>query len=244
MDPLCDFYSNNYSLKKTSNILYPANNTYRNYKINDIDNLLNSYKFINLKDFVSPKTYDTLNISPFNYNKRYVSTKKENNIRTQYKNQNIQTIMNSIQALNQNQNEIISELKGLKEIKKKENYKKSNNHELLSTINKLKEDNDKMKKEILVLKNNDEKDKKIKQLEDLLENSKKENQELKKKLGEYQNENKEKEEKIKCLQNELEKIKLSNNNTKLTNANIFNSLSTDIIPNETIFNGNKLSTKK
>ena len=253
MDFIQDFYSFNYSLNKTSNILYPANNNYKNYKINDnnnsIDNnLSSSYKTMDLKDF-SPTKYNTINNSPSNDNKRFKSANKyNNNINNnsiEHKNNNIKTLLNSIQDLKQNQIEIYLELKGLKDLDTKtRNNGKKNNHELLSTVNKLKEDYEKMRKEYLILKKNDKKDKKIKELEDLLKKGEKEKEDLKKKLIQYQNENKAKDEEINYLKNELEKIKLNNNNIKVNNADIINSISTEIISNENIFNSNDISNKK
>ena len=253
MDFIQDFYSFNYSLNKTSNILYPAINNYKNYKINDnnnsIDNnLSSSYKTMDLKDF-SPTKYNTINNSPSNDNKRFKSANKyNNNINNnsiEHKNNNIKTLLNSIQDLKQNQIEIYLELKGLKDLDTKtRNNGKKNNHELLSTVNKLKEDYEKMRKEYLILKKNDKKDKKIKELEDLLKKGEKEKEDLKKKLIQCQNENKAKDEEINYLKNELEKIKLNNNNIKVNNADIINSISTEIISNENIFNSNDISNKK
>jgi len=252
MDYIHEFYSLNYSLNKTSNILYPANNSYKSYKIKDNNNnsnnnLLNSYKTLDLKDF-SPIKHNTGNNSPFNDNKRFKSANKNNNINNnsiQNNNNNIKTLMNSIQDLKQNQIEIYLELKGLKDLDTKtRNNGKKNNHELLSTVNKLKEDYEKMRKEYLILKKNDKKDKKIKELEDLLKKGEKEKEDLKKKLIQYQNENKAKDEEINYLKNELEKIKLTNKNIKVNNADIINSISTEIISNENIFNSNDISNKK
>ena len=220
-------YSNISSVKKYQ----PNQNNVERYNFiadPNKNSILNSYQNYTRthKHFHPNANMNTITCSFSRDYKSNINT-KPTNVKSEFNNEDIKKIYESIEEIKKNQRELIAAIKIPKSnkdlknkiVKKKEEDKKENNNtevkEILSSFNKLKEDLEKMKEEISVMKKNEEENKKI------IESNKIEIENLKKNIQQNNKDNSEiiieKDKEIKKLKESLQKSENEKNDLSNTN---------------------------
>ena len=220
-------YSNISSVKKYQS---NQNNVERYNFIADSNknSILNSYQNYTRthKHFHPNANVNTITCS-FSRDYKSNTNAKPTNVKSEFNNEDIKKIYESIDEIKKNQRELIAAIKIPKSnkelknkiVKKKEEDKKENNNtevnEILSSFNKFKEDLEKMKEEISLMKKNEEENKKI------IESNKNEIENLKKIIQQNNKDNSEiiieKDKEIKKLKESLQKSENEKNDLSNTN---------------------------